>query len=71
MVLLMREPPDLNLKKAKGMTLEDELPRSGGDQYATEGKNRGQQLQKSEAELRHKAETCSVVGVSCGENEVQ
>ena len=61
--------PMNSMKGQKDMTLEDELPKLVGVQYAT-GEEQGNSSRKNE-KTEPKQKLCSVVDVSRGESEVQ
>ena len=61
--------PMNSMKRQKDMTLEDELPKLVGVQYAT-GEEQGNSSRKNE-KTEPKQKLCSVVDVSRGESEVQ
>ena len=58
-----------SMKKQKDMTLEDELPKLVGAQYAT-GEEQGNSSRKNE-KAEPKQKLCSVVDVYRGESKVQ
>ena len=66
------ENPKSRMKRQKDMTPEDELPRSGGVQYATGEEQRavGNSSRKNDV-AGPKQERHSVVNVSGGESTVQ
>ena len=62
------ENPMNSMRSQKDMTLEDELPRSVGSQYATGDQWRNSFRRYDEAEAKWKQ--CPVVDVSGGESKV-
>ena len=62
------ENPMNSMKRQKDMTLEDELPRSEGVQYATGEEWRNSSRKNEEAGPKRKR--CSVVDVSAGDSKV-
>ena len=62
------ENPMKNMKRQKGMTLKDELPRSVGAQHATGDQWRDSSRMNSDAEPKQKQ--CSVMNVSGGKSKV-